>query len=505
MIVREHDMPCSCNLLALAKSKETTHRMRPRKRVDWSIVVYQYWVRLEPGTWDALPEHVKREAEAMRTLWNRFVDAFEQRRAAAALHKANSEPCPTQRLTPPPVHLSPGQLHRYFFNNIKQISVDSSVAWANKQFVLTQFQAALSRFYKKQNRPPRRKLGPPEEVHFHHRFTAGGLPVERVFGRGQRLHLEPVSIGAFDPLLPQRQRKRLARTTGSFLVGDAPLSFHLILHRPLPQGAYLKAATLIGRQEVRGVVLRRHKDGQISSACWHWSLHLTLETPPLTAPLREGAESIAALNVACQFINEAQLRIAVLTDLSGREEEVCLPAGVLQGWRYKRTLQSRADYLVSEVKTQLRSLLETEQLPQAARRLLAHLEAIHTAGLWRLLALLESENYKGAILDIVRRWAIQSTRLLRETRGLERRYLNHRDWFYHNTALRLCRRYQRLVITTVPAGESSTFQQLAAPGRFIAFLLQAAKKTNTEAQVQNDGQYYGGQAQEKPALRATNK
>jgi hypothetical protein len=319
------------------------------------------------------------------------------------------------------------------------------------------------------------------------------------------LHLEPVSIGAFDPLLPQRQRKRLARTTGFFLVGDAPLSFHLILHRPLPQGAYLKAATLIGRQEMRGVVLRRHKDGQVSSACWRWSLHLTLETPPLPAPLREGTESITALNIACQLIDEEQLRIAMLTDLSGREEEICLPAGILQGWRYKRTLQSKADHLLAEVKTQLRSVLETEQLSQAARRLLARLEAIHNPGLWRLLALLESENYKGATLDIVHRWALHSTRLLREARGLERRYLNHRDWFYHNTALQICRRYQQIVITTVPAGESSTFQQLAAPGRLISFLLQAAKKTNAKVQVQTDGQYYGGQAQENPAFRATNK
>ncbi|MGE0681475.1 MAG: hypothetical protein AB7P69_11350, partial [Candidatus Binatia bacterium] len=91
--------------------------MRPRKRADWSIVVYQYWVRLEPGTWDALPERVKREAEAMRTLWNRLVDAFEQRHTVATLHDTNNEPCPTQRLIPLPVHSSLGQSQRYLFNN----------------------------------------------------------------------------------------------------------------------------------------------------------------------------------------------------------------------------------------------------------------------------------------------------------------------------------------------------------------------------------------------------
>lgn len=467
--------------------------MRPRKRVDWPIVVYQYWVRLEPGTWSALPEPVKQEAEAMRLLWNCLVDAFEQRHTVATLHNANSEPCPTQQVSSLSVHSFPDPLQHYLSNKIKQISLDSSAAWANKQFILTQFQAALSRFYKKQSRPPRRKSRLPQEIHFHHRFTSGGLPVERVFGRGQRLHLEPVSSAAFDPLLPQRQRKRLARTTGCFLVGDTPLSFHLILHRPLPQGAYLKAATLIGRPELKDVALQRHKDGHVSPTCWRWSLHLTLETPPLAAPLREETESIAALNVACQFLNEEQLRIAVLTDPSGREEEICLPAGVLQGWRYKRTLQSKADRLIAEVKTQLQSLLETEQVPQAARRLVAHLEAMHTAGLWRLFALLESENYNGAIIDLVRRWATQSIKLQRETRGLERRYLHHRDWFYHNTAVQLCRRYQRLVITTVASGESATFQHLTAPGQFISCLQQAARKTSTEVQVQNDVKPYNGQ------------
>lgn len=478
--------------------------MRPRKRVDWAIVVYQYWVRLEHERWEALPERARLEAEAMRVLWNRFVDAFEQRRTAVLLSEIASKLRPTQQLTPPPIRSSAGQLQQSFLHNLRQISLDSSVTWANKQFVLTQFQAALSRFYKKQNRPPRRKLGQPKEVYFHHRFTSGGLPIERIFGRGQRLHLEPVSLAAFDPLLPQRQRKRLARTTGSFLVGDAPLSFQLILHRSLPQGAYLKAATLIGRQGPRGVPPSSHNSDHFSSARWQWSLHLTLETPPLTASRREETAAIAALHVACQFLSEDRLRIAVLTDPSGREEEVCLPAGVLQGWRYKRMLQSRVDRLLSEVRTQLRNTLGTEQLPSTAQRLLAHLDTIHAAGLWRLFALLESENHKGVTLDIVRRWATQSTRLLREMRGLERRYLNHRDWFYRNMALQFGRRYQRLVITTVPSEECNTFRHLAAPGRFLSLLLQAAKKTHTEVQMQNDEHHYSGQMHKEFFLRATN-
>ena len=387
------------------------------------MVVYQYWVRLEYETWDALPEGVKQEAEAMRGLWNCLVDTFSQRHALPPKNpeKANSRAVSLPRSSP-----SGSQLQRYLLESMRQLEADSSVAWANKQFVLTRFQAAVTRFYKKQNRPPGRKSGLPEEVHFHHRFTSGGLPVERIFGRGQRVHLEPVASEAFDASLPQRQRKRLARTTGSFLVGDVPLSFELILHRPLPRGAYLKAATLIGRQSERSDYRRRHDRNFLSSPRWGWSLHCTLEVPPHADSPQERTEPIAAMNIDCRFVDEEHLRIAMLTDVGGREEAFFLPNGVMQSWRYKRTLQRRADQLLSEIKMQLRTLRENEQIPQVANRSLAHLDTIRAPGLWRLLLLLEGENPKGVLYDVVRHWAEQSAKVLREMSGLERRYLHHR-------------------------------------------------------------------------------
>ena len=55
--------------------------MRQRKRADWPITVYQYWVKLEHETWMSLPEGVKQEAEAMRLLWNELADLFTRRLA----------------------------------------------------------------------------------------------------------------------------------------------------------------------------------------------------------------------------------------------------------------------------------------------------------------------------------------------------------------------------------------------------------------------------------------
>ena len=447
--------------------------MRPRKRADWPVVVYQYWVRLEYETWDALPERVRQEAEAMRALWNHFVNVFSQRRVPV---RPINESSRTEQLTQ--AYPPSSQLQRHLLESTRQLEDDAPVTWANKQFVLTRFQAAVTRFYKKQNRPPGRKFGLPEEVHFQHRFTSGGLPVERIFGRGQRVHIEPVAPEAFDASLPQRQRKRLARTTGSFLVGDVPLSFDMIFHRPLPQGAYLKAATLIGRQSERGDYL--------TSSRWRWSLHCTLEVPPQAESLSERTDLVAAMNIDCRFVDDEHLRVAVLTDVGGREEAIFLPPAIVQGWRYKRTLQSRSDQLLAEVKTQLQALREKERIPHIVSRPLAHLEAIRTPGLWRLLLQLESENLKGEPYAIIRRWADQSVKLWREINGLEGRYLHHRDWYYHNAVLQLCHRYRRLVVTVSSGQEQEAAQQLAAPGRFLTFLLQTAKKVNTEVQIENN-------------------
>lgn len=433
--------------------------------------MYQYGVHLEGATWDTLPETVRQEVAAMRELWNLLVDAFEQYRAATTLA--------------PPVPAA----SRSFFMMMKQLAIQSSVAWANKQFILTQFQAAVSRFYKKQNRPPRRKTGSPEEVYFHHRFTSGGLPAERIFGRGQRLHIAPVSLEAFDPLLPQRRRKRLTRTTGSFLAGTTPLTFRLLLHRPLPTNAYVKSTTLIGRQIGRNGYHYVQGDGHPTAALWRWSLHLTLETPPFAASPRETTESSARLNIHCQFVKDERLQLARLIDVDGREEAVELPTVILEEWRYKRALQRKADQLTMETKMRLRENPQQEPLSQAMRGPLARVETMRAPGLFRLWELLEREDYDSHVRDVLRRWAAQFTKLLREMRGLERRYLNHRDWFYRNTVLRLCRRYQRLIITTTLLGGPETSQQLAAPGQFITFLLQAAKKTHTEVQVQSDQHY----------------
>jgi hypothetical protein len=452
--------------------------MRQRKRADWLIIVYQYWVRMEHDSWESLPQAVQTEAEAMRMLWNELVDLF------------------TQRLVTPIASRSP---HKVFQAEMRGLAAQSSAAWANKQFVMTQFQAALTRFFKAQSAPPRHKIGPPERLHFHHRFTGGGIPIERLFGRGQRLHLEPLAAAASLSTLSPRQYKRLSHTTGSFQIGDSHLDFHTIIHRPFPPLAYLKAATLVGQQTTKSGYRCNAAGAHILPARWRWSLHLTLEVPQYAAPRPSRADLTAAINIDCQQVSETNLRIAVLTDMNGREEEIEFPPVIIQKWRHKRSLQRSAEHLLNEIKSQLRELRHSAQCPPTVRHALAHLESMQAPGLWRLLDSLQTHDPEGVALKLVRRWADRSTRLLREARGLERHYLRHRDWFYRNTALHLCQRYQHLLLTTqdsstalkenaqsAPSQQQAAFRQLAAPAHFIAFLQQAAKKTQTEVNFKNN-------------------
>jgi len=388
-----------------------------------------------------------------------------------------------------------GQLQQAFLDETRRLTMQCTATWANREFVLTQFLATVQRFFKKQGKAPKSKHGPPTKVHFHHRFAGGGFPIAGIFGRSQRLRFDPLSPNAHDPSLPQRQRKRFARTTGVFQVGKVMLPFQTLLHRPLPEGAYLKSAALIGRQVVRAGYHCHQDGGQHLPPRWTWSLQLTLEHPPHVLPSQEQKIPQGTLMLHRRIWDEEQLQIGVLVDSTGREEALLLPERILPAWRYKGELQKQADQACGETKKLLREIMQQVDLPLHSQQLLMHVSKVRTPGLWRLLQTLENAQETSEARKVIQRWAVRTTKLLREARGLERRYLNHRDWFYRNLALQLCHRYQQLTIaphvpSSVPGPEreqtplelqsDGNYRQLASPSVFLAFLKQAAAKTGTK-------------------------
>jgi hypothetical protein len=520
--------------------------MRQRKREDWSVCVYKYWVCLEHQTWEHLPDGAKQEASAMRLLWNQLVEAFEQRRTEywdllsqlpqivdlrekraalqrqlqqtdmalkalqrrlrrrnnpqlfqleetkshtrQSLQEVEAALGTAQQAAAPQVRPALRRMHQRFLAETRLLAAQSPATWANKEFVLNQFFAAMDRFFQKHDHPPKRRFGTPQEVHFHHRFTEGGVPIERIFGRGQRAHLEPVSLAAYDPGLPRHQREGLARTVGTFRVGTVTLPFQTILHRPLPEDAYLKSAALVGRQVIESGYHRHQEGGHLVPARWTWALHLTVELPPQRRPVQEADKPVATLGLGCRQRDDGRLQIGILVDSVGHEEVFCLPEEILRAWQYRRDLQRRIDRLLEDTKAQLRHRACLEKLPLTARRILTQIEKLSGAGLWRLLRLLEETRTDGVALETIRRWADRFTKLRREAKGLERRYLGYRDWFYHNLTVQLCRRYQRLVVETASLqAEGENFGQDPAPyphftalSGFLRFLKHAAAKTGTE-------------------------
>jgi len=350
----------------------------------------------------------------------------------------------------------------------------------------------VSRYFRHHGNPPHSRTDPVHKVHFCHQFTAGGLPVERIFGQVQRLHLDPVPPEAFQPICPQRQRKRLARTSGLFQVGSTPLPFKTILHRPLPAGAYLKTAALVGKQIGTGGYHKVHNGGHHIYPCWQWSLHLTVESPPAIVQTPLHKIVVAALRLEGALWEDTQLRLGMLSDSNGREEALLLPQSILHAWQYKRVLQSQADRCLEQTKLQMQDHDERKQVPLTAQKILAQLWALRAPGLWRLLQIVEEESDIPGILELLRAWADRSTNILREARGLERRFLGHRDWFYHNLASGLCHRYQQISIVALDMGNTaagtalnaSSYHHILAPSRFVTFLRQAAVKTGTEVRMQ---------------------
>ena len=523
--------------------------MRQRKRGDWSVCVYKYWVCLEHQTWEHLPDGAKQEASAMRSLWNQLVEAFEQRRTEywdllsplpqiadlrekravlqrqlqqtdlalkvlqrrlrrrkhpqlvqleetkshtrRSLQEVGVALRAAQQVAAQQVRPALRHMHQRFLVETRFLAAHCPATWANKEFILNQFFAAVDRFFQKHDNPPKQRFGIPQEVHFHHRFTDGGLPIERIFGRGQRAHLEPVSLAAYDTMLPRRQREGLTRTVGTFQVGAVTLPFQTILHRPLPEDAYLKSAALVGRQVLASGYHLHHGGGHVIPARWTWALHLTVELPPQRRPVQETDKPVATLGLGCRQWDDGRVQVGILVDSAGHEEVFCLPEEILRAWQYRRDLQRHLDQLLEDTKAHLRNRACLETLPLTAQRTLAQMATLSGAGLWRLLRQLEETSADGVALEIIRRWADRSTKLRREAKGLERRYLGYRDWFYHNVTVQLCRRYQRLVIETTglqaEAGktgqETAMYSHLAALSCFLRFLRNAAAKTGTEIVV----------------------
>ncbi len=512
---------------------------------------------------NALPAALLQEADRMQALWNQLCDAYNNYRQASQelmtsdaavtplvkkLQEANSaldEARSALKLARRRVHairhpeLSPfeeavtaakhvraqhlndlnearrsarnrligelKELRNRFNRAVVEIVSTCPITWCHREYVKEKFLRALNILRSKGGSGPQPNFSDPRALHFHYRFSGGGLLIEHpirgakivktgwMFGRNKRVNMRTVSEIAFDPDLTKGQRKSLIRTQAIFSVAGITLPLTVYFHRPLPQGSYLKAGTLVGRQ-IHGPGYRCGESvGEVTPARWEWSLQLTLEVPPTEPATITRSERIGALDLGYRLVNESSLRIGVVGSSDGYLEELRLPEKIVRAFQYKRDLESQRDKVLQEMKEALRRVAWPDPLPAQAAAIQQRLTLVRSTGLRTLLRLFETHRLIGPAVDLLQTWAEQTSSSNRELHGLQARYRRHREWYYRNLAARLCRQYSTLIVEDLNLKDmvridkrehpslamGAMYRNLAALSRFLSCLEQAAAKHGT--------------------------
>ena len=212
------------------------------------------------------------------------------------------------------------------------------------------------------------------------------------------------------------------------------------------------------------------------------------------------------------------MRIGFLVDSNGGAQPIFLPEKITKDWNYVRELQASMDKNMDDTKANIKSFLDTKtQLTEvkseteAGGSELNHkcqdsahrgevwdllrdaaqgLPQMRKQGLRKFLRLEESGTLDG---NMMRTWAWDQTWYENGINGVRSRYIGHRNDFYRNLALNLCRQYrviaiEKLSLKTMAEEKdkekrielAAKYRQLASLSTFILYLKQAAMKTGTE-------------------------
>jgi ribosomal protein L37AE/L43A/vacuolar-type H+-ATPase subunit H len=532
--------------------------MRQRKR-DWPILVYRYWLSPDWQNPNVLPKAVWQEHFHMVELWNRLVELAQSNREkyrqiseeigrlrnineritiiksnialakqqykqrTQVAHKRNNEiltqlkeyMAEQQKLIKSLKSEAANVKKEYkhlikpkidalaagFYKEVKRLCHQSPLYWANSEYIQKTFLIS----WQQSLRQPAHFRGPrphnlqTSPVHFHHRFTNCGLPVDRViippdeFHNGTRLNRVAISSPDLaklnDTSLSQRQRKRIARTRCFFTVNGYRLPFKMILHRPIPPDAIVKMATLS----------RTFRADQPK-----WFLSLTVELPPDYYQIQHDGQRELACAIDLGYRrSEDTLRCGYLVDTGGVAEELLLPSKILQIHDYVRVLKQRQDNLLNEAKAIIkREMAEADPTVRKRDDLKSLLQNWHLAKqrrLKRILDILTANNILPELRDYLLQWSRKDRRLYREWANLLAKATAHRNWFYQNLAARLCAKYQHIILEEISLSRLARkgdwqnrnippivnyYRTIASPSSLRTALERRAARTNTKIIVQ---------------------
>jgi transposase len=335
---------------------------------------------------------------------------------------------------------------------------------------------------------------------FVHWFGAGGKQIGKLFKDNSTVFIEPVPDSAYDPNIPQNQRKKLARSKVHFLIRGVKVIFRTILHRPIPVNAVVKKAIITHNQSGRNE---------------KWNLVITVEIPPEDMPVIHTPErkDIAAIDVGFRVIGD-NIRIGVFVDSTGRIEHIYLPKKKLIDPKqpvnnkdisfidinnYIHQLQSQKDMELERVKYVTRKVLSevAGKIPQEYKDILNNWHLARQKRLYRIIRMLRETKLDDRLLEVLIKWKYHNITAMEKINGTSSRMIRHREHFYRNLALDLCKRYSKIVVEKInlsylavkesPDGEASKlpqkagdYRKVAAISTFFSSLDMMSRKTNCE-------------------------
>lgn len=269
----------------------------------------------------------------------------------------------------------------------------------------------------------------------------GGLDLTEVWGGDTQLWIDPLPAGAHDPAAKRGARRAASRTLLHLRVGSkdrAPIwaVWPLVMHRPLPEGARIKVAT----------VSRRRRDRRR----WDWFVHLTLDISA-SQPRRSVPDSGAvALNLGYCLRPDGGIRAGYVVGDDGIEREILVPSSSLDRFQRSEKIQGYRDQNLNVARAELCAWIADqpatpEWFAERSKGLHAWRSAERLAALadaWR------SQRWEGdaAGYEPLQAWRFREEHLQRMGAGLARGAALHRRETYRIVAAELGRRYGTLVI-----------------------------------------------------------
>lgn len=311
----------------------------------------------------------------------------------------------------------------------------------------------------------------------------GGMDADELFaGARSQVRVAPVPQAAWTS--PRRgERRRLARTSLTMTVhrrgrGNRTVTWPMVMHRPLPEGARIKEVTIARRREADG---------------WRWSASFLCRAP--------ATEKAAAPADACGIDvgwrrTPTGLRVAVVAHGDGRLEHVHLDESAIAMDRHLDAVRSARSRSLQALLAELRPLDWTGAPPPlddlgpavvGAQRI-GFGRAAALAHAWR-----ERPHWHPREQAEALRWQRRDKALWQEHAGLARRLRGRRRDLYRRLAARLCHGHGVIGLPDVdwrwigrrerPDGEanevarrSGRSRRLAAPGELLATLRATAAR-----------------------------